>query len=197
MRPRMHTPLPTRLPVPGKRARCNSREKSRDRLSSTTKRRCLAHLQSNGNLCEQCNNIPWNVVDDWISYDGRFDWLGKPVAYVGKYYRRVSPSTTCPLCRQLRAPWIEAFVRDRDLTAHDHGDRIHIFRHLRHLPHVNDFPTARNVLRKYNAPYHIAVVPVGRDWKDHLKAHIATKGMVVVMPREEAESEIFVPQQVF
>lgn len=134
-----------------------------------------------------------------MSYQGRIDWVGMLVDEVGTRYRNDPSSTTCPLCRQLHAPWIEAFLKNRDpmrWKANDLGDRIHIFRHLRHLPHVNDFPTARKVLREHDAPYHIAVVPVGRGWRDELRAHIALKGMVVVMPKGVQESELFVPQQV-
>ena len=53
-----------------------------------------------------------------------------------------------------------------------------------------------NVLRKHNAPYHIAVVPFGRGWRDNLQAHIASHGMVVVIPKGCPQSEIFSPQQV-
>jgi len=134
-----------------------------------------------------------------MSYEGRTDWAGELVAEVGKRYRNVPSSTTCPLCRQLHAPWIESFLQNQNpmqWKANDLGDRIRIFRHLRHLPHVNDFPTARKVLREHDAPYHIAVVPFGRGWRDELVAHIALKGMVFVMPRGVQESELFVPQQV-
>lgn len=134
-----------------------------------------------------------------MSYRGRIDWVGTLVDHVGTRYRNDPSSSTCPLCSQLYAPWIEPFLKKRDPTrwkANDYGDRIHIFRHLRHLPHVNDYPTARKVLREYNAPYHIAVVPAGRGWRDELQAHIASNGMVVVIPKGIQESELFAPQQV-
>jgi heterokaryon incompatibility protein (HET) len=134
-----------------------------------------------------------------MRHKGRIDWLGKPVCDVGTRYRTVSPSTACTLCRQLHAPWIEPFLKSRDPNdwrVNDLGDRIHIFPHLRHLPHVNDFPASRKVLRRENAPYHIAVVPVGRGWRDELREHLTTKGMVVVMPEGVPESELFAPQKV-
>lgn len=138
-------------------------------------------------------------MDNWMSYGGRIDWVGKPVDDVGTRYRNVPSSTACPLCRQLHASWIEPFLKNQDpirWKANDLGDRIHIFRHLRHLPHVNDFPTSRKVLREHDAPYHIAVVPNGRGWLDELREHIALNGMVVVMPKGVEESELFVPRQV-
>ena len=134
-----------------------------------------------------------------MNYGGRIDWVGVLVDLVGTRYRNDPSSSTCPLCSQLYAPWIEPFLKNRDPTrwkANDLGDQIRIFRHLRHLPHVNDYPTARKVLRECNAPYHIAVVPTGRGWRDGLKAHIASKGMVVVIPKGIQEPELFVPQQV-
>ena len=134
-----------------------------------------------------------------MSYKGRIDWHGKLVVNVGKRYRSVPLSTTCPLCRQLHAPWIEPFLKSLDPSqwkGNYFGDRIHIFRHLRHLTHVNDFQTSMNVLRRHNAPYHIAVVPFGRKWRDSLQAHIASHGMVVVLPKGGPQSEIFFPQQV-
>ena len=134
-----------------------------------------------------------------MSYKGRIDWAGELVDYVGTRYRNDPSSSTCPLCSQLYAPWIEPFLKKRDPArwkANDLGDQIRIFRHLRHLPHVNDYPTARKVLKEHNAPYHIAVVPTGREWRDGLEAHIASKGMVVVIPKGIQESDLFVPQQV-
>jgi Heterokaryon incompatibility protein (HET) len=135
-----------------------------------------------------------------MSYKGRIDWRGLLVDHVGTHYRNVPSSTPCPLCRQLHAPWIQPFLKKLDpmrWLAKDLGnDRIHIFQHLRHLPHVNDFPTARKVLREHDAPYHIAVVPSGYEWRDELQAHIALEGMVVVMPKGVQESKLFVPQQV-
>jgi Heterokaryon incompatibility protein (HET) len=134
-----------------------------------------------------------------MNYEGRIDLFGKLVDDVGKHYRNISPYTICPLCRQLHASWIVPFLRKQDSMqrkANDFGDQIHIFRHLRHLPHVNDFQTAKNVLRTYNTPYHIAVVPLGRGWLDELLKHIEVNGMVVVVLTGHPESEIFVPQQV-
>jgi hypothetical protein len=185
--------------VLGKRTQHDSRETSRDRSNPTNKRPRLTCLSSTNQLCNECSRIPWDNIDQWINHKGRIDWHGKLVVNVGKRYRNVPPSTTCPLCRQLHSPWIEPFVKSLDPSqwkGNYFGDRIHIFRHLRHLTHVNDFQTSMNVLRKHNAPYHIAVVPFGRGWRDKLQAHIALHGMVVVIPKGRPQSEIFSPQQI-
>ena len=183
----------------GKRTQHDSRETSRDRSNPTNKRPRHTCLSSTNQLCDKCSRIPWDKIDQWMSYKGRIDWHGKLVVNVGKRYRNVPPSTTCPLCRQLHSPWIEPYVKSLDSSqwkGNYFGDRIHIFRHLRHLTHVNDFQTSMNVLRKHNAPYHIAVVPFGRGWRDNLQTHIASHGMVVVIPKGRPQSEIFSPQQV-
>ena len=134
-----------------------------------------------------------------MSYPGRIDGRGKPVVNIGKRYRNIPSSTTCTLCRQLHSPWIEPFLKTLDPSQWKgkyFGDRIQIFRHLRHLTHVSDYQTSMNVLRINNAPYHIAVVPFGGEWRDSLQSHIALHGMVVIIPEGGPQSEIFVPQQV-
>ena len=183
----------------GKRTQHNSRETSRDPSNPANKRLRHTYPSSTNQLCNECSRIPWDKIDQWMSYKGRFDWRGKLVVKVGKRYRNVPLSTTCPLCRQLHSPWIEPFLKSLDPSqwkGNYFGDRIHIFRHLRHLTHVNDFQTSMNVLRRHNAPYHIAVVPFGGKWRDNLQAHIASHGMVVVIPKGRPQSEIFAPQQI-
>lgn len=135
----------------------------------------------------------------WKDYKGRIDWAGISITHVGKHYRNVSASSTCPLCRQLHAPWIEPFLKSRDpekWKAKDSGDQLRMFLNLRHLPHVNDYPTARMVLRDHDAPCHIAVVPDGRKWRYALPKHLESKGMVIVMSKESHSLQLFVPLQV-
>jgi hypothetical protein len=56
------------------------------------------------------------------------------------------------------------------------------------------------MLRDNNAPFHVAIVPIVRtcrkELRERLEEHIKAKGMVVVVPKELPESEIFVPQMV-
>ncbi|KAI9148949.1 hypothetical protein HJFPF1_10993 [Paramyrothecium foliicola] len=160
------------------------------------KRPCSNPHSSNNQLCQECAAIRWNIIDKWMEFEGRFTWVGMSIADVGKRYRNVSPSTTCPLCRQLWAPWIEPYIRQQHPGKPDKGDRIHIFRHLRHLPQVNDYPTSVQQMRKHQAPFHIAVVPILRGWRDELREHFATRGMVVVVPPGQLDSELFTPREV-
>jgi hypothetical protein len=147
-------------------------------------------------LCQHCLNIDWSIMGEWMNFTGRFMWIGKPIADVGEHYRRVPANSRCPLCRQLRATWIAKFIKERHPSKKDRGDRIHIFRNLRHLPQVSDFPTSTQVLRENNTPFHIAVVPILRGWREEIKTHVATRGLVVVKPSSISESKIFVNQPV-
>ncbi|KAJ1325214.1 HET domain-containing protein [Microdochium nivale] len=152
-------------------------------------------------LCHHCTQIQDSLIDGittWLADTRRFSWRGKKVMAVGHHYRHVPATTTCSLCRQLRAPWIVPFLErlpedsklsDETILRYYHEpDCIHIFRHLRHLPHVNDYPTSRNMLKEDNAPFHIAVVPsAGRaDWKEELQAHISAQGIVAIFPGSTA-----------
>ncbi|KAH8658215.1 heterokaryon incompatibility protein-domain-containing protein [Xylariales sp. PMI_506] len=144
-------------------------------------------------------SIRWNEIYELLLSQERFTWIGKEIASVGDHYRFVSPHTRCPLCRQLRASWIKPFLEKKlpNTLKKDCGDRIRIFRNLRHLAHVDtEHQAARDVLRANNAPYHIAVVPSIPGWRKELTAHIAKQGMVIVLHNEEPESPIFVPQKV-
>ncbi|KAH7324289.1 heterokaryon incompatibility protein-domain-containing protein [Stachybotrys elegans] len=147
-------------------------------------------------LCQHCLNINWSIMGELMNFTGRFMWIGKPIDDVGEHYRRVKADSKCPLCRQLRATWITKFIRERHPNRKDPGDRIHIFRHLRHLPQVSDFPTSTQVLRENKTPFHIAVVPILRGWRQEIRTHVATRGLVVVKPRVMTESKIFVNQPV-
>ena len=192
---------PQQYSVSTKRDRHESRESSTDRSITSNKRACHTFISSTNSLCEKCSSIPWYKIDQWMSYRGRIDWRGKLVVKVGRHYRKDPGNTTCPLCRQLHAPWIKAYLKALDPSQLSDketyfGDRIHIFKNLRHLTHVNGFQSSMNVLRRHNAPYHIAVVPVGRGWQDNLKAHIASHGMVIVIPKGLQRSELFLPRQV-
>ncbi|KAK9799987.1 putative Heterokaryon incompatibility protein-domain-containing protein [Seiridium cardinale] len=188
---------PASLP---KRQRDDSRQRSGQRSAPSTKRARLALPETLNELCAECKSICWSGIDEYLDYDGIIDWRGKLVCRVGKRYRWKAADDPCPLCRQLRAPWIERFKRDHDgpdWKDKDFGDEIHIFRHLRHLPHVNDFPSARYVLRENNAPYHIAVVPNGQGWKEEFREHVAKNGMLVIIsPNHHPEAKLFAPQQV-
>lgn len=184
----------------GKRKHSRGREGSGQRIIPTTKRQRLTNSTSPTGLCDECSSICWSGLDEWLDFTGIIQWRGKLVCAVGKRYRNIAADATCPLCRQLRAPWIEPFLRDQGLSQwkeKDFGDEIRIFRNLRHLPHVNDFPTSLKVMRIHNTPYHIAVVPVVRGWKFELRAHIAENGIVVVIPADNhLEAGIFAPKQV-
>ncbi|KFA81911.1 hypothetical protein S40288_06889 [Stachybotrys chartarum IBT 40288] len=142
--------------------------------------------------------LRWNIIDQLKEYQGRMTWKGQHVADVGKRYRRLDTEEkrNCSLCQQLHAAWIEEFIDDQYKYHHDFGDRIQIFRHLRHLPHVNDFQQARDVLRNHNTPFHIAVVPKFVGWRSSLEKHIAKNGMVVIIPEGQPESQVFAPQQI-
>jgi hypothetical protein len=183
----------------GKRTEHHNDETYTDRVNFTNKRPRQTPLVSTDDPCRECSDIPWDKINQFMSDQVRFDWRGKLVVKIGKRYRNIPPSTTCPLCRQLHSPWIEPFLRtldESDWKGDCRGDRIHIFRHLRHLTHVSDYQTSMNVLRKHDAPYHIAVVPFGRKWRNALQTHIASHGMVVVIPEGRPQSEIFAPQEV-
>ncbi|KXJ87035.1 heterokaryon incompatibility protein-domain-containing protein [Microdochium bolleyi] len=164
-------------------------------------------------LCHNCTRIEEALVtgiSTWLADRRRFTWRGKMVMTVGHYYRQIPASTTCSLCRQLRAPWILPFLNrlhedvnlsdDKIMRYYNEPDRIHIFRNMRLLPHVNDYPTSRNMLKEHDAPYHIAVVPnAGRkSWKEELQAHISEQGIVAIFPRDHPQSrgEIFEMREV-
>lgn len=105
---------------------------------------------------------------------------------------------SCPLCHLLYAPWIEPFfLANIDKPWRDKGDEIHVFRHLRHLPHVNDFPNSRQMFREHKVPWHIAIVPiVATRWQPEVIKHVAERGMVVCVPKGAVHPDIFVIQKV-
>jgi hypothetical protein len=196
---RKHSPGLPQHSALGKRAQHDGRETFEAPNNPTNKRACHLSLSSNSELCEECSAIPWNKIDHCMGYEGRVDWHGMLISKVGRHYRNVSPATTCPLCRQLYAPWIESFLRKLEPShwkGRDRRDEIRIFRHLRHLNHVNDFQTSRNKLKAHDAPFHIAVVPFAGKWKEDFRRHIVSRGMAVVLPDGRPESDIFSPQQV-
>lgn len=77
----------------------------------------------------------------------------------------------------------------------DKGDRLHVFPNLQYIPHISNFPSGRNVLRLYDVPYHIAVVPIAAKWKEGLQQHMAKNGMVAVLDDRRPASRILQPQQ--
>ncbi|KAK4170926.1 HET-domain-containing protein [Triangularia setosa] len=165
------------------------------------KRHCrISFLSPTNQLCTDCSKICWDGIEKIVKERLRFTWKGRPVADVGWRYRKLSPDNTCTLCRQLHAPWIERFLENRRWIERkvikDMGDRIHVFPNLRYVHHISDFQTGRRVLREHEAPYHIAVVPIAPKWREGLMEHIATRGLVVVLPDGRLESKILQPQQV-
>ncbi|KAF2433874.1 HET-domain-containing protein [Tothia fuscella] len=195
--------LPSQSSLSGRGPQRNGREPSRDHANSTSKRFRHASPTSTDQLCLPCSKLCWNRMEYLMRSETRIDYRGKAIcegSEVEIRYRNLRPDTTCPLCRQLYAPWIQPFLSNPDPDQprlFDRGDRIHIFKNLRHLPHMDDDrQSARNTLRANNAPYHIAVVPAVGKWKDELVEHIELRGMVVVMPKEGPESKLFVPQNV-
>lgn len=150
-------------------------------------------------LCHVCTRLSPLLtaeITTWLTEDPskRFSWRGKPTIKAGHHFRHVPETTSCSLCLQLRAPWIASFLRHHATAAqYEEEDQIHIFRHLRHLPHVNDFPESRNMLKEHNAPFHIAVVPGARarglKWKDELREHISAQGIVAIFPWNPDDDE--------
>jgi len=141
-------------------------------------------------LCFDCSRLDWEALTHWIEYSAPTRFKSKPIAYVGTRYRNISPETTCTLCRLLSAPWITSFLRRhahecKGNHAKDTGDEIHIFRHLRYLPHVDySSPQARKLLRDFNVPWHIAVLPQKKcQWQEDFAKHVEANGLVVCLPR--------------
>lgn len=153
------------------------------------------------NLCDECSNICWDSIEEIANERLRMNtWTGRRVVDVGRRFRRLDPNSTCTLCRQLHAPWIEKFLEDRRWIERkcieDVGDRIHVFPNLRHVHHISDFQSGRNALRIHEAPYHIAVVPIAPKWRTELKKHLDSRGLVVVLPDGRQESRILQPQPI-
>ncbi|KAK4203857.1 HET-domain-containing protein [Triangularia verruculosa] len=171
--------------------------------SPAAKRQCRTHVSSSpsaGKLCTDCSEICWDGIEKIVRERLRFTWKGRPVADVGRRFRKLSPDNDCTLCHQLHAPWIEKWLENwrwiERKAVPDLGDRLHVFPNLRYVHHISDFPAGRKVLREHEAPYHIAVVPIAPKWKAGLVEHIASRGLIVVLPDGRRETKILQPQQV-
>ncbi|KAM7189459.1 HET domain containing protein [Rhypophila sp. PSN 637] len=175
-----------------------SRAGSRGRYPAA-KRPCKRQLPwPKHELCDECSKICWDGIERIATEKLRFTWKGRPIADVGRRYRN-PPTNNCTLCRQLYAPWIEKYLENSRWIERkfipDKGDRIHVYPNLQYVPHITNHQPGRNLLRAEDAPYHIAVVPIAPKWKAGVLEHLATRGMVVVLPDGRTESRVLQPQQ--